>query len=80
LPFYDILQIDTSFLDDVGTKYRQKELIFVQQILILFSIEEKINIHKSFRYFDDYTGSERILFQGGNDIILNRRYDEFYTK
>ncbi len=26
------------------------------------------------------TGSERILFKGGNDIIPNRRYDEFYTK
>ena len=28
----------------------------------------------------DHTGLEIIFFQGGNGIISNRRYDEFYTK
>jgi hypothetical protein len=26
------------------------------------------------------TGLEKIFFKGGNAIILNRTYDEFYTK
>ena len=50
-----------------------------KHIFIIIHLRQNIS---SSKFYDRRTESERILFKegGGNDIIPNRRYDEFYTK
>jgi len=47
---------------------------------VFIVLHMKMRERKIVLSFFSTTGSEGILFKGGNDIIPNRRYDEFYTE